>query len=85
MSSRKVAATLSERDKRALKTDKRRFNILNAVKDLIIGKKLPFLFWEGEDVKHHYSVLNPDSPLSSLHNKTVKHTLLKFMLISLNA
>ncbi len=72
-----MAATLSERDGRAFKTDKRCFYVLNAVNDLIVGKMLPFSFWEAEDVKHHFSVVNPDFPLSSLHNKAVKHTLLE--------
>jgi hypothetical protein len=76
--SNRVAATLSERDGKVFKTDKRRFYILNSVKDIIVGRMLPFSFWESEDVKHHYSIVNPDFPSESLHNKAVKHALLEF-------
>jgi hypothetical protein len=74
----RIAATLKDRDATVFSGDSKRYYILNAVKDLIIGRMLPFSYWESDDVKHHYGIVNPEFPIESLHNKAVKHVLLEF-------
>jgi hypothetical protein len=74
----RITATLNDRDAKSFLADKGRFYTVNAVKDLIVGKMLPFSYWESDDVKHHYAIINPDFPVASLHNKAVKHILLEF-------